>query len=154
MTARPLRQCRARWLQGRRCMSAANALGDPAARSFAVRVLNRRRAEYRRAIREAEARLAAYRATTTARPSEAGQQEDDAMRITLDLPTGEIPLRHLHDLATAMGGQLRYVDYGRSHFAVRCTEQGSGNSNVVKMPRHRGQYVPNPPAADPLKPIA
>ena len=50
----PLQNCRRRWMAALRTIRAANSLKDCGAMSFAMRVLNRVRAEYQRVIRDAE----------------------------------------------------------------------------------------------------
>ncbi|MCP1675489.1 hypothetical protein J2T57_002639 [Natronocella acetinitrilica] len=63
--ARPLRTAYLRWRAARRIVAAANTMADPAARSFAIRTLNKRRAHYRRVLAAAERWLATRREAGT-----------------------------------------------------------------------------------------
>ena len=49
----PLQNCRRRWLAALRMVRAANAMKDRGAMSFAMRLLNRVRAQYRAAMHAA-----------------------------------------------------------------------------------------------------
>ena len=61
MSERPLQRFRRRWLAARRMVGLANALSDHAAMAFAMRVLNRVRAEYQAAIRACAGHIAYLR---------------------------------------------------------------------------------------------
>lgn len=68
------------------------------------------------------------------------------MRITIDIPEGA-PMLALYELAQRAGGRLECVNGETRHYIIhRQVQPVATNANVVKMPRHRNQFHPNPPA--------